>query len=113
VAIVGAVAYGVRCPHVPALWEVFRGSLGDEVADDFGSRLVEVRGQIFELLTCRVIEPQHEAVGIRTRIVGTLAWCHLLLTGGKILDGDLAHPGALGRARPEGRREKWLCISYT
>jgi|SRR6266566_1611299 hypothetical protein len=76
---------------MPALWEVLRGSLGDEVADDFGGRLVEVRGQIFELLTCRVIEPQREAVGISTRTGGTLAWCRLLLAGGEILDGDLAH----------------------
>jgi hypothetical protein len=68
--------------------------LGDEVADDFGGRLIEVRGQRVKLLPRQVIEPQHEALGIDAGIVGALAWCRRLPAGGEIRDRDLAHPVA-------------------
>jgi hypothetical protein len=67
------------CPHLPALWEVFRGGLRDELADDFGGRFVEVRRQVFELLPRQVTEPQHEACVIGAGIVRAL---RVLKSGG-------------------------------
>jgi hypothetical protein len=36
------------CPHVPALWEVFKSGLGDEVADDLGFRGAKLVDELLE-----------------------------------------------------------------
>src|SRR4030095_2061428 len=81
----------LRSPHLPARREILRLSLRDELPDDLSSGHVEVRAELLELLPRLVIQPQHEARGIRTGIVGALAWCRLLPAGGEIREGDLAH----------------------
>ena len=40
----GLLCAALHCLHVPALGKGFWGCVGNEVADDFGGRRVEVRG---------------------------------------------------------------------
>jgi hypothetical protein len=65
-----SVALG-RAP-VPARGKRVRGRLGEELADDLGTRPLEVRGQRVELLPRRIIKPQHEALAIAAGLMGAL-----------------------------------------
>jgi hypothetical protein len=76
---------------LPALGKILRLCLGNELTDDLGGRLIEVRGQIFELLPRRIIESQHEACVIGAGIVGTSVRSFFLPACREIRDGDPTH----------------------
>jgi hypothetical protein len=76
----GLLCVALCCSYVPASGKILRRCLGDEVADDLSGRRLEVRGQLFELLPRRIIQPQHEAraigAGVMLRLMGCFILCY-------------------------------------
>jgi hypothetical protein len=79
------------CFHVPALGIIFACRLSNELADNVGFRGSELLDKVLQLGLWGLIQPQHKALGIGARVMGTLLWSCLLTAGRKIRDGNLAH----------------------
>ena len=64
-----AVFYGL---HLPALREIFIVRLSDELPDNLSFRGAKSFDELLELALCGFVQPQHETLGIRVRIMGAL-----------------------------------------
>jgi hypothetical protein len=76
-------------PQLRVRWKNLGRRLREELADDLGTRRLEVRGQRVERRPRRLIKPQHEAPAIAAGLMGAPFCLSLVPASGEVRHTDV------------------------